>query len=32
MGVEMELGNKEVVEIDLVVALVVCCKNFVETY
>ena len=32
MGVEMELENKEVVEIDLVVALVVCCKNFVEKY
>ena len=32
MVVEMELGNKEVVGIDLVVALVVCCKNSVEKY
>ena len=27
---EMELGNKGVVEIDLVFALMVCCMNFVE--
>ena len=32
MVVEMELGNKEVVGIDLVVALVVCYKNLAEKY